>query len=229
MSSPFASHVLRLLRDYRKTRNTGWVVLKDATNDALSISVTPFAYSDDMANSTEWQNDGMRATLELLAENDRPMRRLAIADALRSRFTPEGDDLTVVSNGSERWWNYIAWGTSGLTAAGWLFKDKGDWSITEEGRAALVRYPVGKDLRTAANQLYALRREALAESSVRRAWLVRGSSVIGVNMVSQWLEDGWCSLAASQLPPVAPGLSQEGLTELDTPGAQLVKRLVGFL
>ena len=38
----------------------------------------------------------------------------------------------------------------------------------------------------------------------RRAWLVRGSSVLGVNVVPEWLTDGFVSLAASQLrqPPL---------------------------
>ncbi len=35
---------------------------------------------------------------------------------------------------------------------------------------------------------------------VRRAWLIRGSSVQGVDLVPRWLADGWVSLAASQLP-----------------------------
>jgi len=36
----------------------------------------------------------------------------------------------------------------------------------------------------------------------RRAWLVRGSSVRGVDMIPTWLGDGFVSLSASQLPPL---------------------------
>ena len=36
----------------------------------------------------------------------------------------------------------------------------------------------------------------------RRAWLLRGSSVLGVNVVPEWLEHDYCSLAGSQLRPI---------------------------
>lgn len=35
-----------------------------------------------------------------------------------------------------------------------------------------------------------------------RAWLVRGSSVLGVDLTPTWLADGFVSLAAAQLPPL---------------------------
>jgi 5-methylcytosine-specific restriction protein B len=44
-----------------------------------------------------------------------------------------------------------------------------------------------------------------------RAWLVRGSAVSGVNVVGQWLSDGFVSLAASHLRPVEPGITLEDL------------------
>src|SRR5262249_33878113 len=51
-------------------------------------------------------------------------------------------------------------------------------------------------------------RERLAELSTepartRRAWLVRGSSVRGHDLVPTWLDEGWCSLEGSKLPPEA--------------------------
>ena len=45
----------------------------------------------------------------------------------------------------------------------------------------------------------------------RRAWLVRGSSVNGLDLVPVWLERGSISLAASRLRPVEPGLSRDDL------------------
>jgi 5-methylcytosine-specific restriction protein B len=38
--------------------------------------------------------------------------------------------------------------------------------------------------------------------SPRRAWLIRGSSVKGLDMIPSWTGDGFVSLAASQLPPI---------------------------
>ncbi|MEO6088268.1 MAG: AAA family ATPase [Umezawaea sp.] len=40
-----------------------------------------------------------------------------------------------------------------------------------------------------------------------RAWLVRGSSVKGVNLVPGWLDDGFCSLSASRLGPLPAGVA----------------------
>jgi 5-methylcytosine-specific restriction protein B len=45
----------------------------------------------------------------------------------------------------------------------------------------------------------------------RRAWLVRGSSVHGYNVVSTWLQEGWVSLSASMLMPVEPGVDKATL------------------
>lgn len=42
--------------------------------------------------------------------------------------------------------------------------------------------------------------EAVPEAAARRAWLVRGANVDGVDLVPEWLDGGWVSLAASQLP-----------------------------
>jgi 5-methylcytosine-specific restriction enzyme B len=48
----------------------------------------------------------------------------------------------------------------------------------------------------------------------RRAWLVRGSSVRGVDLVPRWLSEGWVSLAASQLPEVSASIDRERLRAL---------------
>lgn len=44
-----------------------------------------------------------------------------------------------------------------------------------------------------------------------RAWLVRGSAVSGVNVVPQWLDEGFVSLAASHLRRVEEGVGYEEL------------------
>lgn len=51
----------------------------------------------------------------------------------------------------------------------------------------------------------------VAESEVQRAWLVRGSSVNGYNLVPVWLERGSCSLAASHLTAIDPPVSRDDL------------------
>lgn len=47
-------------------------------------------------------------------------------------------------------------------------------------------------------------------SSVR-AWLIRGSSVNGKDLVPTWLAEGWVSLAATNLREVEPGLTRDEL------------------
>lgn len=55
-------------------------------------------------------------------------------------------------------------------------------------------------------------REIVGSSAVgTRAWLVRGSAVSGVNVVGQWLEEGFVSLAASHLRRLEPGVPLEEL------------------
>ncbi|SCL16205.1 5-methylcytosine-specific restriction enzyme B [Micromonospora nigra] len=52
------------------------------------------------------------------------------------------------------------------------------------------------------------------ETTSRRAWLVRGSNVDGVDLVPQWLAQGWVSLAASQLPELDDDIEQQRLQQI---------------
>jgi 5-methylcytosine-specific restriction protein B len=55
---------------------------------------------------------------------------------------------------------------------------------------------------------------ASADVVARRAWLVRGANVDGVDVVPQWLADGWVSLAASQLPELDPTVGEQRLHQI---------------
>jgi len=48
----------------------------------------------------------------------------------------------------------------------------------------------------------------------RRAWLVRGASVNGLNLIPTWLAKGSCSLAASQLPAIEPPVDRKELASI---------------
>ncbi|MEU8050948.1 AAA family ATPase [Micromonospora haikouensis] len=52
------------------------------------------------------------------------------------------------------------------------------------------------------------------ETAARRAWLVRGSNVDGVDLVPQWLAQGWVSLAASQLPELDEEVEPQRLQQV---------------
>ena len=87
------------------------------------------------------------------------------------------------------------------------------WKLDEAGREdawqdpwswrSLVEAASGDTTASArAELLYLLHPAAFPQADVpgaRRAWLVRGSSVRGVDMIPAWLEEGFVSLAASQL------------------------------
>ncbi|WP_433213246.1 AAA family ATPase [Dactylosporangium sp. CS-047395] len=45
-----------------------------------------------------------------------------------------------------------------------------------------------------------------------QGWLVRGAKVHGHNLIGQWLQEGFCSIAFPELPELEPGLAR---TELD--------------
>jgi 5-methylcytosine-specific restriction protein B len=74
----------------------------------------------------------------------------------------------------------------------------------ELGRANQAQRMTAEDLREA---LQAMDDEA----GRRRAWLVRGSSVNGQDLIPTWLAKGSMSLAASRLRAVEPGLTRDDL------------------
>lgn len=77
-------------------------------------------------------------------------------------------------------------------------------------------------------------RAVLAEdATARRAWLVRGSNVEGMDLVPAWLAEGFVSLAAAHLPPdIDPELSDAALRQVvdaayGHKGYSVRERLVG--
>lgn len=71
----------------------------------------------------------------------------------------------------------------------------------ESGRADPDQRITADELR---EQLAELGADAETESRTRRAWLVRGSSVDGRNLVDVWVQKGSASLAAASLRPIDP-------------------------
>jgi 5-methylcytosine-specific restriction protein B len=55
--------------------------------------------------------------------------------------------------------------------------------------------------------------EPVEPTPARRAWMVRGSSVDGYNLVPEWLRDGFVSLSASQLAHLDPGVEYDELRQ----------------
>ena len=57
------------------------------------------------------------------------------------------------------------------------------------------------------------RYERTETTAARRAWMVRGSSVDGYNLVPGWLNDGYVSLSASQLGDLDPSADYDELKQ----------------
>jgi 5-methylcytosine-specific restriction protein B len=137
----------------------------------------------------------------VLASHPEGMRS-AEAIAQTQRLLPPTDQ-ELASDGKNTWNRYestIGWQTSGPVKYGWLIKNNGHWTLTEEGRQVLRRYQSDLDGYMAEDER--LYKEYLASRPVAggRAWLVRGSNVSGYDLVQRlWLTEGLVSLSASRL------------------------------
>lgn len=146
--------------------------------------------------AVEAQSVGLPVVLNALLNG--PVHRLQIKDIVEQQLHPDEALREQLATGVEKWWNYVAWGSTTMSKVGWITKDgSGNWSITKSGRSAVAKLTDPDALRREANRLYAEWRKSTLPPT-RRAWLIRGSSVRGANLVHQWLAEGWCSLAASQ-------------------------------
>jgi 5-methylcytosine-specific restriction protein B len=152
----------------------------------------------------------LQAALVLLAERSEPTPRSEVIDFLAAHFPPEGNEADIVAGGKEqRWRDQFLWQTTNLVKAGWIVKDgRGTWTITDKGRQAIHDYPEAISIHREANRLFNEWNQE-RKSVQHRAWLIRGSSVLGVNVVPQWLAEGFCSLAASQLREMDSSFSAE--------------------
>lgn len=115
--------------------------------------------------------------------------------------------------------------------AGWLVKDAGVWRLTEQGRTAYEQFPDAEDFEKEARKLYqewlaqkpndsfdAAEEAEDAEAAQfergeqhRRAWLVRGANVSGVNVLPRWLSDGFCSIQWIELDDIPKGTPRSSI------------------
>jgi len=155
----------------------------------------------------------LREALSYLAQHESRTRQ-EVVDHLESAMQPTPDESEPDTSGRPAWATRFLWASVGPVKAGWMTKDGGGiWSATPEGREVLDQYPDPESFRLAANQAYR-EWEKASKPAQRRAWLVRGSSVLGVNVVPEWLSDGFCSLAASQLREPRAAVTAAELEEM---------------
>jgi 5-methylcytosine-specific restriction enzyme B len=164
-----------------------------------------------MTTTSERNIPRLREVLAYIDASGGSAHRQGILDHVAERFPPTDEDLQPIPNGHPRWENMLLWSTTGLVKAGWASKDgRGVWTITDAGRMALSAFPDPMVFRNEVERLYSAWNTG-RKAQQRRAWLIRGSSVLGANLVPGWLDGGWVSLAASQLREISPDISAEDL------------------
>jgi len=155
----------------------------------------------------------LREALSYLAQHESRTRQ-QVVDHLASALQPTSEEKEPDKNGRPAWETRFMWQTLGMVKAGWITKDgSGVWTVTPSGREALDHYPDPQSLRLASYRAYRDWAKA-SKPAQRRAWLVRGSSVLGVNVVPEWLAEGFCSLAASQLRAPRAAVTAAELEEM---------------
>jgi 5-methylcytosine-specific restriction protein B len=140
----------------------------------------------------------LREAMVHLARHE-SLTRQEVLDHLPQTVELTPDEWELDKTGKPAWWSRFLWTSVGMVKAGWITKDgSGIWAATPEGRQALETHPDSESFRLAAQKAYYDWSKA-SKPAQQRAWLVRGSSVLGVNLVGEWLADGFCSVAASHL------------------------------
>lgn len=148
----------------------------------------------------------LRGVLQYLADHEGTASRQTLIDAVEPLLPANDEELVERSNGTSKWLNDLLFQTTNLVKAGWMTKDgSGTWTITDAGRAALQEFPDSTEFHRESNRRFQQWRRD-RDRVRQRAWLVRGSSVLGVNMVGDWLRDGFVSLAGSQLRAIEAGI-----------------------
>jgi 5-methylcytosine-specific restriction protein B len=159
----------------------------------------------------------LRGVLQYLDEHGPSATRHEIVDAVAPLLAPNDEELVLRANGTTKWLNDLLFQTTNLVKAGWMTKDGwGLWTITDAGRRALREFPDSTEFhRESSRRFQQWRRDR--DRTRQRAWLIRGSSVLGVNLVGEWLTGGFVSVAGSQLRPIHNGIDA---TELEAAASE---------
>jgi 5-methylcytosine-specific restriction enzyme B len=98
----------------------------------------------------------LRASLEVLAEQNAPLKLPELRELVAARVPLNAYDMSVTKSGKVRGWNNLDWNlTTNIVHAGWLHvTSDGGLRLTREGRAALEQYQDPVALYDASNKLY---------------------------------------------------------------------------
>lgn len=96
----------------------------------------------------------VRELFKLLRSQPEGMRAVEALAALAGRVTMTEHEAGEYETGGRRFEKIVRFSTVAPVKAGWMVKDKGIWTLTPEGEAALQAYPDPEQFTRAAGQLY---------------------------------------------------------------------------
>lgn len=107
----------------------------------------------------------MRKLVEILLDHPDGMRSRDVMALLIKSFTLTDYELgQYPSTGANRFETIVRFGSIDLVKAGWLIKENGKWSVTEEGRAAYKKYLSPHEFYATAQKLYKVWRNSQTTS-----------------------------------------------------------------
>jgi len=107
----------------------------------------------------------MRKLVEILLDHHDGMRSRDEMALLIKSFTLTDYELgQYPSTGANRFETIVRFGSIDLVKAGWLIKENGKWSVTEEGRAAYKKYLSPHEFYATAQKLYKVWRNSQTTS-----------------------------------------------------------------
>ena len=93
--------------------------------------------------------------LEILSKHDNGLHWKELFTKLDEVMPAnEFENSSYESNGQRRRPYIVRFATIAIVKAGWLIKEKGIWTITDDGREALVKYPTSDEIQLQSGKLY---------------------------------------------------------------------------
>lgn len=119
-----------------------------------------------MANVTKARTGHLIRTLfEILVAHPDGMRAAEALGALEKRITLTDFEAGDYESGGRRFERVVRFGTVSCVKAGWMTKQKGIWSVTDEGKAALAAFPDEEKFFREAERLYRSWRKSQPQSA----------------------------------------------------------------
>jgi restriction system protein len=109
----------------------------------------------DIADPKSRRGQRLRTVFEVLSEHPDGFAARQVLAAVEQRLPLNDHEQGQYDSGSRRFEKLTRFGTVNAVKAGWLLKDKGTWSLTEDGLAALEQYTDPTEFYTAAEAGYA--------------------------------------------------------------------------